>query len=92
MNVNGYQDFLNKFGNDNVTEFNNLKNCALTLHKLCNCQKQRKIAKSEECNKIYINLVNSTIGNLLDYLRTKTEDSEIIFSSSSHELKRFKLR
>lgn len=93
MIVGGYQDFINKFGNDNISSIDNLKNCLLILGKICNCQKQRKHLKSEECNKVYINLVNSTISNMIEYLRTKTTDDEIIFyHNGSHEIKRIKLR
>lgn len=92
MNVNGYQDFINKFGNDNIVAFDSLKNCVLTLNKICNCQKQRKIIKSNECNNIYINLVKTTMTNMVGYLQSKTSDSEIIFyHNGSHEIKRIKL-
>lgn len=93
MNINGYQDFLSKFGNDNISAIDPLKNCYAVLQKICSCQKQRKTNKSEECNKIYINIVNSTIVNMTDYLKTKTTDQEIIFyHNGSHEIKRIKLR
>jgi hypothetical protein len=93
MTVGGYQDFINKFGADNIPSIDNLKNCLLILGKICNCQKQRKHLKSEECNKVYINLINSTISNMVDYLKTKTTDDEIIFYyNGSHEIKRIKLR
>lgn len=93
MTVNGYQDFLSKFGNDNISAIDTLKNCYTTLQKICHCQKQRKVNKSEECNKIYINIINSTIINMTDYLKTKTTDQEIIFyHSGPHEIKRIKLR
>jgi hypothetical protein len=93
MTVSGYQDFINKFGNDNISAFDGLKNCIVICNKICNCQKQRKAVKSEECNNIYINLINSTITGLIDYLRTKTTDNDIVFyHNSSHEIKRIKLR
>jgi len=93
MTVNGYQDFINKFGNDNISAFESLKSCIQICNKICNCQKQRKAIKSEECNQIYINLVNTAVSNMVDYLRTKTTDNEIIFYQvGSHEIKRIKLR
>lgn len=93
MTVSGYQDFINKFGNDNITAFEPLKGCIHVLNKICACQKQRKSAKAEECNNFYINLVSSTVVNMVDYLRTKTTDGEIIFyHNGSHEIKRIKLR
>lgn len=93
MIVNGYQDFINKFGNDNIPSLSNLKNCVIVVGKICNCQKQRKHIKSEECNRIYIDIVNSTLSNMIDYLRTKTTDNEIIFYQvGNHEIKRIKLR
>lgn len=93
MIVNGHQDFLNKFGNDNIPVINPLKNCQAVLQKICNCQKQRKVAKGEECNNIYINIINSSIVNMIDYLKSKTTDQEIIFyHNGCHEIKRIKLR
>lgn len=93
MIVNGYQDFLNKFGNDNIPGITSLKNCQGVLQKICSCQKQRKAIKSEECNKIYINIVQSTIVHMSDHLMSKTNDQEIIFyNNGSHEIKRVKLR
>jgi hypothetical protein len=93
MNVNGHQDFINKFGNDNIAAFNNLKNCIAVCNGICNCQKQRKAIKVEECNKIYVNLVNTVVSNMIDYLRTKTTDDIIVFCEvGNHEIKRIKLR
>lgn len=93
MTVSGYQDFINKFGNDNISAFDSLKNCIAVCNKICNCQKQRKAIKSEECNQVYINLVNTIVSNMVDYLRTKTTDNEIIFYQvGNHEIKRIKLR
>jgi len=93
MNVGGYQDFINKFGNDNISFFNPLKNCQSVLNKICNCQKQRKALKSEECNNLYINTINSSVSNLVEYFKTKTTDPEIVFyHNGSHEIKRIKLR
>lgn len=92
MNINGFQDFINKFGNDNIASINTLKDCVTAVSKICNCQKQRKSAKVEECNNLYISIVNSKIVNMIEYLKTKTEDSEIVFYyNGSHEIKRFKL-
>lgn len=93
MIVNGYQDFLSKFGGDNISAIDPLRNCQAVLQKICSCQKQRKSNKSEECNRIYINIVSSVIVNMSDYLKTKTTDQEIIFyHNGCHEIKRVKLR
>jgi len=93
MNIGSYQAFLGFIGKDTVPMVDRLQNCVKQLNIICNCQRSRKSQKSEECNKIYIDLVNSTVGNLIDYLKTKTTDSEIIFShNGSHEIKRIKLR
>lgn len=93
MTIGNYQSFNNFVANDNVNEFNSLKNCIAVLNKICNCQKQRKAAKSEECNNIYINIINNNVSNMIDYFRTKTTDDEIIFyHNGSHEIKRIKLR
>lgn len=93
MNVTGFQDFINKFGNDNIPEFSELKNCLTVLNKICNCQRQRKSIKSEECNNIYIRTIHSYSNRVIEYFKTKTGDNEIIFyHNGSHEIKRIKLR
>jgi len=93
MIVNGHQDFLNKFGNDTIPQFAAIKNCQAVLVRICNCQKQRKAVKSEECNNLYINTINSYADLLLEYFKSKTTDQEIIFyHNGSHEIKRIKLR
>lgn len=78
---------------DNIPAFASLTNCIQSFDKICSCQKQRKTLKHDECNKIYINLVNSVVPSLLEYLRTKTADEEIIFYHNGHNLiNKFKLR
>lgn len=93
MNIGSYQAFLGFIGKDSVPMVDRLQNCVKQLNGICSCQRSRKSQKAEECNKIYIDLVNSTIGNLVDYLKTKTTDNEIIFShNGNHEIKIIKLR
>jgi len=93
MNINGCLDLINKFGNDNVPVFSQLKNCISVVNKICSCQRQRKAIKSEECNNLYINIINSSANNLIEYFKTKTTDPEIIFyHNGSHEIKRIRLR
>lgn len=93
MIINGYQAFFNLVNGDNINAFSSVSNCVTTLNKICNCQKARRVAKSEECNKNYINIVNTVLPTMLDYLKGKTQDGEIVFfHSGCHEIKRIKLR
>ena len=93
MIIGNYQAFNAFIGKDNIQNIDSLRNCIAQLNKICSCQKQKKNQKSEECNNIYIMLVNNNIASMIDYLRTKTTDSEIVFNHNSHhEIRRIKLR
>lgn len=93
MNVGSAQALLNMIGSDNVPSVANVRNCIQSLNKICSCQRQRKAQKSEECNGVYVNFVNSQAPGLLEYFKTKTKDDTIVFTyGSNHEIKRFKLR
>lgn len=93
MIIGGYQAFHNLVNNDNVPSFSALKNCVTIVSKICNCQKARKNAKIDECEKMYIGLVQSTATNMVEYFKSKTNDSEIIFyHGGSHEILRLQLR
>jgi len=93
MIISNYQSFLGFIGKDSVHMVDKLQNSVKQLNGICNCQRSRKSQKSEECNKIYIEIVSTTLNNLTDYLRTKTTDNEIVFShNSNHEINRIKLR
>jgi hypothetical protein len=92
MNISGPQSLLNFIGSDNIPSVSNLRSCILSVGNICSCQKQKKIQKSEECNNIYIQFVNSNCAGLLEYFKSKTSDDTIIFThGSNHEIKRFKL-
>lgn len=93
MIINGYQAFFNLVNKDNIEAFSPIRNCVATLNKICNCQKARRVAKSEECDKYYINIVTTVLPNMIEYLKEKTQDGEIIFiHAGCHEIKRIKLR
>lgn len=93
MNIGSHQSLLNLIGSDNVPGIDRLKDCISTLGKICNCQKQRKNQKQEECNVLYINFVTANTNNLVEYFKSKTQDNEIIFSyGSNHIIKTLKLR
>jgi len=86
MIIGSYVAFNNFVSKDNIGTFAILTNCVQTFDKICSCQKQRKSIKHDECNNIYINLVNSVAPSLIDYFRTKTTDEEIIFYHNGHNL------
>lgn len=93
MTIGGYQAFYNLINNDNTPSFAPLKNCVTVTNKICNCQKARKNAKIEECERIYINIIRSSANSMVEYFKSKTNDSEIIFyHGGSHEILRLQLR
>jgi len=93
MTIGSYQAFNNLVEKDNIQSFNSLKECISSVNRICNCQKQRKTAKSEECNRLYVQIVNSIAVNMVEYFKTKTNDSEITFTHNGpHVIKTIKLR
>lgn len=93
MNIGSHQALVNLIGSDNIVSIDRLKDCLQGLSKICNCQKQRKNQKHEECNTLYINFVSSHASDLVHYFKTKTTDNEITFSyGSNHIIKTIKLR
>jgi len=93
MNIGNYQALINLVGSDHIVSIDRLKDCLTGLNKICNCQKQKKNQKQEECNTLYINFVSSHASDLITYFSTKTTDNEIIFSyGSNHVIKTIKLR
>lgn len=93
MVITSGQGLVNLVDKDNLSNFISLKDCLIQANRICACQKQRKANKAEECDKIYVNIVNTVLPNMLDYLRTKTNDPDIMFyHHGHHEIKRIKLR
>lgn len=93
MVVTSGQGLINLVDKDNLSTFVSLKDCISQAARICHCQKQRKSNKAEECDRIYVNIVNNILPTMLDYLRTKTNDPEIVFyHHGHHEIKRIKLR
>lgn len=93
MTIGSYQAFNSLVENDNIQPFNTLKECISSVNRICNCQKQRKNNKSEECNRLYIHLINTVAVNMIDYFKSKTNDNEITFTHTGpHVIKTIKLR
>ena len=86
MNIGSYQACLNFFGSDQTPALNNLRDCVTQLGKLCNCQKAKKVHKSEECNVLYINFAARVAPTLVEYFKTKTNDSTIVFTHGSNHV------
>lgn len=93
MKIGNYQAFYNLVNNDNIPAFSPLKNCVVTINKICSCQKSKKNAKIQECDNIYVSIVRTSAVNMIEYFKSKTNDSEVIFyHGGSHEILRLKLR
>jgi len=86
MNIGSYQSCLNFIGQDQIASLTNLRDCVMQLSKICNCQKSRKSQKSEECNVLYINFASKVAPTMVDYFKTKTDDSTIVFSHGSNHV------
>jgi hypothetical protein len=93
MIIGDYQSFYNLIKNDNNPIAINLGECIDSLSKICSCNKTRKVAKSQECNTIYIQFIKNNQNTLAEYMRTKTNDAEIVFNHNSHHnILKLKLR
>ena len=86
MNIGSYQACLNFIGQDQIASLSNLRDCVTQLSKICNCQKSRKSQKSAECNVLYINFASKVAPTMIEYLKTKTNDSTIVFTHGSNHV------
>lgn len=92
MVITSGQGLINIVDKDNLSIFSELKDCINQANRICACQRQRKSIKMEECDKIYVRIVTTILPTMLDYLKTKTIDPEIVFyHHGNHEVKRIKL-
>lgn len=86
MTIGDYQSFYNLIKDDNNQIAISLGECVSGLSRICSCNKSRKVAKSQECNTLYVEFVRNNQNTLADYMRTKTNDAEIVFNHNSHHL------
>lgn len=93
MTISSYQQFANLVSDSNNPNLKAITNCLGVANRICACQKEVKARKNEECNILYIKVVNTVVPTILDYFKTKTNDADIIFCHNGcHEIKRFRLR
>lgn len=93
MIIGDYQSFYNLVKNDNNPIAINLGECISSLGRICSCNKTRKVEKSQECNTIYVQFIKNNQNTLAEYMRTKTNDAEIVFNHNSHHnILKLKLR
>jgi len=93
MIIGDYQSFYNLIKDDNNPIAIELGECISGLSRICSCNKSRKQNKSQECNVIYIQYIKSHQNTLVEYMLTKTNDTEIVFNHSTHhQILRLKLR
>ena len=84
MIISTYQQFYKLIKDDILPVTSQLGECIDTVGKICNCKKQQKIKKSEECNNIYINFIKQHGENFKDVWRGKTTDPDITFNHNTH--------
>lgn len=93
MIIGDYQSFYNLIKNDNNPIAIQLGECIDGLSRICSCNKSRKQVKSQECNTLYIQYIRNHQNTLVEYMRTKTNDVEIVFNHNSHHsILKLKLR
>ena len=84
MRVNNFQEFNKLIKTTNLPIRQQLSDCIIILSKICNCKKQQKNKKAEECNTFYINFVKGNAENLKHFWKTVTSDTEISFFHNTH--------
>ena len=84
MRVNNFQEFNNIIKTTNLPIRQQLSDCITILSKICNCKKQQKNKKAEECNNLYINFIKGNAANLKHFWKTITSDPDISFFHNTH--------
>lgn len=84
MIIPNFQEFYNLFKDTPVPVVVELGGCINILNKICGCRKSQKQSKNEECNNLYINYVQNNKDSLIEYLKLKTNDNEVIFKHNTH--------
>lgn len=93
MTIGSYQAFYNLIKDSQLAVAKPLGDCIHSVASICSCRQQAKNQKSDECNQLYINFINTNGEALKDYFAIKTTDSEILFNHNSHhQILKVKLR
>lgn len=91
MVINNFQDFYKLIQNESVSIKFKLEGCINSASKICNCNRNLKLKKINECNTLYCNYVKSNLDVLYSIFKNKIKDKEIIFNSNSVYLTTLKL-
>lgn len=86
MIVNNVNDFIKFLSGDEISIKGQLESCVKTASKICGCQKSRKMAKVNECNRLYVEFVKNNADSLVDFFKKLTADNDIRFYHNTHEL------
>lgn len=93
MTISTFQEFYNLLKDDPIPTIIELGNCINVLNKICGCKKSQKQSKNEECNNMYINFVKSSGNSIIENLKAKTNDNEVVFKHTTHyEIATLKIR
>lgn len=84
MTIPNFQEFYNLFKDTSTPIIVELGGCINLLNKICACRKSQRESKNEECNNLYINFVKTNSDSLIEHLKSKTEDNEVIFKHNTH--------
>jgi len=84
MNIGNYQSFYNLVKDDLPVIAGPLGDCIRNVASICNCKKEQKQKKSNECNIMYINFIKQNGEALKEYFATKTSDAELLFNHDTH--------
>ena len=84
MNIGNYQSFYNLVKDDLPVIAGPMGDCIRNVASICNCKKEQKQKKSNECNTMYINFIKKNGEALKEYFATKTSDVELLFNHDAH--------
>jgi hypothetical protein len=86
MVISSYQQFYELIKSDALPIVAPLVDCIKSANAICVCKKRQKQNRSNECNQMYIDFINSFGVANIELWKTKTTDDSITFSHNSHHV------
>lgn len=79
MIIKNYQQFYDFIKDENLPIKTELLNCITSVIKTCNCKKELRRKRSEQCNELYVNWIKNNASNYKAYWKQKTNSGYIRF-------------
>lgn len=83
MIIGNFQEFYKLIKNEPLLITKKLEACINSAARICNCQRNIKLKKLDECNAIYVEYIKSNAATISMIFKNKIQDSSITFNSGN---------